>query len=281
MRESYTGHDLRVGRVLRRTDAYTRHAVTFRSTHDLRISGIINIPAGKGPFPVLVLAHGYIAPSAYHTGQGLMREQDYLARRGYVVLHVDYRNHASSDKDPKADVNLTLGYTEDVINAVQAVKAAKDPAFDTSRLGLLGRSLGGGVVLNVLVVKPGLVDAAVIYDPVSSDTVDNFDKWTRPRGDLAAQIIEAHGSPASDPAFWRGVSSRTYAARATEPLLIHHGTADSTCPLRWSRETLAAFEAGGDDATLVTYRGEEHAFGPQWPASMRRTTAFFRSHLRA
>ena len=44
-----------------------------------------------------MLNHGYIEPSVYVTGQGLMREQDYLARAGFVVLHTDYRGHAGSD----------------------------------------------------------------------------------------------------------------------------------------------------------------------------------------
>ena len=51
-------------------------------------------PTGKGPFPAVVLNHGYIEPSIYVTGQGLAREQDYLARAGFVVLHTDYRGHA-------------------------------------------------------------------------------------------------------------------------------------------------------------------------------------------
>jgi hypothetical protein len=29
-----------------------------------------------------------------------------------------------------------------------------------------------------------------------------------------------------------------------------------------------------------TYQGEHHAFGPQWPTSMRRTVAFFDRQLR-
>jgi dipeptidyl aminopeptidase/acylaminoacyl peptidase len=68
-----------------------------------------------------------------------MREQDYLARRGYVVLHTDYRNHAASDDDPKADMQLRLGYTEDVINAVLAIKKSPLPYLDKERVGLLGR----------------------------------------------------------------------------------------------------------------------------------------------
>ena len=164
---------------------------------------------GKGPFPVLVLNHGYIDPAIYVNGQGLMREQDYLAREGYVVLHTDYRNHAASDDDPRSELRLRLGYTEDVINAVLARQAfAARRTLDGERVGLLGRSMGGGVTYNVLVAQPGLVDAAVVFAPVSSNTADNFDRWIR--GDARAGATCAERIIATlrrrrrrNPAFWR------------------------------------------------------------------------------
>jgi len=38
----------------------------------------------------------------------MRREHDYLARQGYVVLHVDYRSHATSSDDPDVDYELRL-----------------------------------------------------------------------------------------------------------------------------------------------------------------------------
>ena len=108
----YDGNDLRIRGDLGATSAYTRHSITYRSG-DLTITGVLNKPRGKGPFPVVVLAHGHIEPSAYVTGQGFNREQDWLARHGYVALHVDYRNHAGSDDDPDNETSLRkFGYTE-------------------------------------------------------------------------------------------------------------------------------------------------------------------------
>ncbi|MGH1561961.1 alpha/beta hydrolase family protein [Mumia sp. DW29H23] len=279
MATEYDGRALRLREKLARTDAYVRHAVTYRSG-DLRISGVLNIPRGRGPFPVLILAHGYIDPAIYTSGRGMMREQDYLAREGYAVLHVDYRNHAGSDDDPDAERDLRLGYTEDVINAVLAVRRSGDPRLDGDRVGLVGRSMGGGVVQNVLVTQPGLVDAAVVFASVSSDTVDNYERWTAAeRPEVARAIVRAHGSPEDNPTFWQQVSPRTYVDRVTEPLLMLHGTADDTCPPRWSERTAAAFERAGKDVRLVTYEGEGHAFGPQWPASMRRTVRFLQEQM--
>jgi dipeptidyl aminopeptidase/acylaminoacyl peptidase len=281
MAKKFDGRGLRTVRVLDRASSYTRYAARYKSGK-LTVSGIMNVPRGKGPFPVLVLNHGYIDPAIYTTGRGMKREQDYLARRGFVVLHIDYRNHAQSDDDPSADMKLRLGYAEDAINAVLAIKNSKLPYLDGERVGLVGRSMGGGVVYNALVAQPGLVDAAVVFAPVSSDAVDNFNRWTRgspERRQLARRIIRSYGSPEDNPEFWRDASARTFFDRVTEPLLIHHGTRDESCPIAWSRTTLAALQEAGKDAKMFTYRGEQHAFGPQWPTSMRRTVDFLEKHL--
>ena len=280
--KQYDGRDLRLVRVLAETDAYTTYFATYRSG-SLTISGRVNVPKGKGPHPAVVLAHGYIDPFVYVNGQGLVREQDYLARAGYLTLHVDYRNHAESSIDPTNDVRMRLGYTEDVINAVLALRG-RPQVVDGERIALLGRSMGGGVVYNVLTVKPGLVDAAVAFAPVSSDTGDNFDRWIRPdpgRQTVAARVLRRFGAPEDRPAFWHGVSPRTYFDRVEDPLLVHHGTSDDICPIEWTYESVAALEKAGAPVRLWVYEGEEHAFVPQWPLSMRRTVAFLDRNVRA
>src|SRR3989344_5335011 len=129
MLKEFDGRDLTFGRVLDENDAYTRFYITYKSS-ELTISGIMNIPKGNGPIPVLSLNHGHIDTKIYTNGRGLKREQDYLARRGFAVLHSDYRNHADSSEDPEADVNFRLGYVEDVINAIYGVKNSNAPQLN-------------------------------------------------------------------------------------------------------------------------------------------------------
>lgn len=281
MREDVQGGDLELGEVLGRFGAYTRYAVTYRAD-DLTISGVMNVPAGDGPFPVVVLLHGYIDPAIYVTGQGYRREQDALARNGYVAFHVDYRNHAGSDDDPRNDVDLRLGYARDAIAAVEAVKASELPFLDGDRVGLIGRSMGGQVAFNALVAKPGLVDAAITYASVSTDAVDNYDRWIRfadGRRELAAAIEKAHGSPEDDPEFWAGVSARNYFDRITTPVMVHHGIEDATCPIAWSRATVRALRAADVDVTYHEYPGEDHYMYAGWAPSFQRTLDFLEKNL--
>lgn len=273
----FDGRDLQAGRMLADNEVYTRYFITYKSG-ELTISGIMNVPKGAGPFPLLILNHGYIDPAIYTNGRGLRREQDYLARRGYVVIHSDYRNHAESDDDPNYELELRLGYVEDVINAVYAARNSGLSYIDTSRVGMLGHSMGGGVTLNVLAVQPELVKAAVLFAPVSSDYRDNFEKWTRGaetgRG-RAARIVELYGAPEDNPEFWYNISVRNFFSRISTPIMNHHGTEDESVPLEWSEATDAALRAAGKDAQLFVYEGEPHEFIDAWPQVMERTVEFF------
>lgn len=274
------GHGFRIVRELARSRSSVSSEIRYR-TGDLELSGMLLVPAGPGPFPVVVLAHGYINPAVYRTGQGWERAQPRLAAAGFAVLHLDYRNHAASDRDPTSDLELRIGYIEDAIAAVHAIRRAQLPRLDTERIALVGRSMGGGVTLGALVVEPGIVDAAVLYASVSSDHADNFRRFLSRRPALVAAIIERYGSPSQAPDFWAGVSPRTYVDRIDVPMLVHHGTADDTCPIRWSDETVAALRAAGADVTYHRYRGEGHQLYAAYDLAMRRTIGFLRRHLEA
>jgi hypothetical protein len=128
--QRHRGDQLRLGAVREQTSAYTSYDVTYRSRTTTRrgeevytISGVLDLPRGRGPFPAVVLAHGYIDPASYVRGQGMTRERGYLAARGYVALHVDYRNHAESDDDPRYQARMRMGYSSD------------DPTFRSTTTG--------------------------------------------------------------------------------------------------------------------------------------------------
>ena len=160
--KTYDGRNLKQVREIGSTAAYQQYIATFDGD-GLTISGRLLVPRGNGPFPAVVLAHGYADPAVYDNTSQMSRERDYLARQGYVTLLVDYRNHALSSKDPDADANLRLGYAVDVINAAKALE--QDPRVRPDRIALMGRSMGGGVTYTALVAAPGLFKAGIAYAP--------------------------------------------------------------------------------------------------------------------
>lgn len=272
-----SGGRLRLGALREQTSSYRSYNVSYRS-EDLRISGVIDVPIGRGPFPAVVLAHGYIDPAIYVRGQGMPRERRYLAAAGYIAMHVDYRNHAASDDDPALQRTARLGYSVDVLNAVNALRATDEVPVDDDRIALMGRSMGGGVVMRALEMAPGLVDAAVVFASVSSDEADNYEQFSGP-SPYWDYIDRRWGSPADNPDFWSGISADQHFDRITEPVLMHHGTDDTTCPPRWARHTAREMRPAGVDVTLRWYEGEGHTFEAAFTRSMERSVAFLERHL--
>lgn len=275
------GTDFTLGTVQSKNDSYTRYTISYRS-NGLLISGIMNIPNGPGPYPLLVFNHGYIAPSVYTNGRGLKREQDYMARQGFAVLHTDYRGHAQSDESPDTTRKIYdagLEYSMDSMNAVHAVRAAKLPQVDASRVGMLGHSMGGGVTLNILTAYPDFIDAAVLYAPVNGDAWENFWRWRREReeDDRTAPVMKTREE---NPGPWDRLSSKTYFSNISDPILLFQGAYDKDVPKAWSDDLNADLTELQKDITYVEYASEGHEFGPQWGDFMRKSAAFFKEHLK-
>ena len=280
--KAYSGTDLKLGTVQDNNSAYTRYHITYKSGA-LTISGIMNVPKGEVPaggFPVLFLNHGYIDPAIYTNGRGLKREQDYFARRGYVVIHSDYRNHAESSKDPEADVNFRLGYVEDVINGIYAMKNSDLGFFNRDKIGMLGHSMGGGVALNTMVIQPDLVDAFVLFAPVSADIQDNFNRWMVTRPETVVKIIAKFGTPEANPDFWRNASPVNFLDKIKSAVLLHHGTADADVPIEWSDRLAEDFDEAGKSLIYHKYDGQPHEFTTSWSQVMERSLEFFGQNLK-
>lgn len=283
MRREYNGTNLELGEILAQNTDYTRYAITYNSD-DLEISGIMNIPNGDGPFPLVVLNHGYIDPAIYTRGRGLKREQDYFARRGYAVIHPDYRKHAFSDEGPEIEDQARIGYTIDVINAVLAVRDADLDNVNAESVGMMGHSMGGGIAQNIAVAKPELVDAFVLYAPVSGDYYENFLEYIANDDDNGddereQRILETYGPPEENPDYWHDVSAKNFYDRIVAPTMVHIGTQDDSTPPDWSQDINDRLEAAGKDVTLHVYEGESHEFVPQWDVMMERSARFFDKYL--
>ncbi len=98
-------------------------------------------PLGKGPFPVIVMAHGL-------GGTRNMRLTAYAERfaaAGYACLVFDYRHFGDSEGEPRQllDINRQL---EDWKSAVAYVRGLED--VDPSKVILWGSSFSGGHVLS-------------------------------------------------------------------------------------------------------------------------------------
>lgn len=277
MRTSFLSQAPERRKEVRVTDRWRSYRVLYPSG-DLHISGMLHVPRGAGPFPAVVLAHGYTRPSQYISGTGMGREQAFLADRGFVVLHTDYRGHAASSTVGELEMELGLGFAEDVLNAAQAVKQM--PEVDPTRVAIFGLSMGGGVTCNALVAGPGIVRAAVVWASVSSLFADNYHRLrARHLPERVDEIRRRFGPPTADSTFYTDLSSRTFFDRITASVLLDHGTSDAICPVRWSRATAFHMGEAGVDVRLHQRRREQHIYSGQWQDAMADTYDFLRERL--
>lgn len=271
----YSGGRIRITHTLTVSEAYTRVLITYPSD-GLTISGMMHIPFGTGPFPVVILNHGYIAPSQFWSGSDTWRAADYLAQNGYLTISPDFRGLARSDQG----LNIfRAGYAVDALNAAASVKSL--PYADARRIGMWGHSMGGGVTARAMVASD-LVKAAVLYAPVSAD--DRERRFFFSGGSDLSASLELGASIS----FWLNVgnfidsvSPIHHFTHVTAPVSIHQGDADTTTPPRWARAIRDALQAQSKAVEYFEYARQGHAFaGASWDLFNQRVVRFFDKHLK-
>ena len=113
-------------------------------------------PNAAGPFPVVVLAHGFQLPPAQYYGY-LTR----LASFGYVALTVDFPTSLAGNDNPKQAQDLVGGIDWAKADATIGSKV------DATNAGLSGHSLGGKLAL-LGASLDARVKASFVLDPVDS-----------------------------------------------------------------------------------------------------------------
>lgn len=306
----YQSGDIRILETLTETDKYTAYQIDYPSD-GLTITGVMQIPKGEGPFPVIVMNHGFYARSVFISGDGTDRSSAFLAERGYITLASDYRSWGGSDVGESL---FYSGLAIDVINLLYAIPSI--PQADVTRVGMWGHSMGGGVTMKVLTILGGLdassalrsaqrVKAAVLYSSVSADHADVIARWGNGcLGDIAAgeqilgcnsadvvplelpnSLLNAFHNAPNDSELMKSVSPFYHLDSITAPIQIHYGSNDgvvySGTPPEWSIKLDQALRDAGKDVELFRYEGEGHSFvGQPWFDFMIRVVDFFDEHVK-
>jgi len=315
--EGLRQHDYQSGKIhirstLDETEKYTSYLIDYLSD-GLTITGVMQIPNGDGPFPVILMNHGFFARSIYNSGDGTDRSSAYLAEHGYITLASDYRSWGKSDE---GESFFYSGLAIDVINLLNAIPSI--PQADPKRVGIWGHSMGGGVTMKVLTVLGGRVvpsgseehiettlRAAVLYSTVSADFADIIARWgIGCFGDVAAgeQIVGCNSSDvipadlphnlqdaylfaANDADTLKKFSPLYHLDAINVPVQIHYGAEDgkvlSGTPPQWSVTLTQALRDAGKQAELYQYEGERHSFiGEPWFVFMGRVLRFFDKYVK-
>ena len=274
--ETLRGSDFQVGNAVEINKSYDKYAISYKSG-DLVISGVMNVPKEVPPrsgFPVLILNHGLISSAVYTTGRGSKREQDFFSRHGYVTIHPDYRGLASSSPNTTLHHDFYVGYSQDVIALLDAIERSPPPYIDTSRIGMWGHSMGGGITARVMTLRSD-VKAFVLFAPISADAEDNFYELTP---EEIQWLHDTYGK-AGD-LVYRNISPIEYVGDVSAPVQIHHGTADTAVPISFSEKMYQTFKQNKKTVEYFVYPGEKHEFINDWPLAANRALQFFDHYVK-
>ena len=197
------------------------------------------IPDGNGPFPTAIYAHG--AESDYKADMTTLKS---LAMSGVACYTFDFYGWTDRSTGPQGarwfhDVprGVDDSYEKKVLQQVEdlnaVIEATKGWDFvDTSRLYLVGSSMGGATVATAAVTHSDDICGIVLEYPAINLNPDAM---------VSGASLDANGY--------------------TGPVLILQGTKDVIVPMEMSQNLTAHYNTLRDaHAELIIYEGQPHVF---------------------
>ena len=151
--------------------------------------------------------------------------------------------------------------------------------------------MGGEVTLEVLEAigkQPELaktIKAAVFWAPVTHP-VKWFSKSNFPNLPEAkltpypySATFKTLGTPESNPTLWKSLSPLNYLKQINTPILLQHGTADSTVPYAWSQQLNTDLQKLGKSVKFISYPNDTHNLPLHWSEAISVDDSFYQSFL--
>ena len=234
-------------------------------------------PAKNGKYPVVINIHGgpegQSMPTFNATAQYMANEM------GVAMLVPNVRGSSGYGK-----TWLSLDNAEKREDSVKDIGALLDwiatqPELDASRVGVIGGSYGGYMVLASLTHYPERIRAGV--DVVGISHFGTFLKNTENyRRDLRRAEYGDERDPAMAAVFER-ISPLNNAAKITSPLFVAQGKNDPRVPWTEAEQIVKAVRGNGQPVWYLLYADEGHGFRKKANSDWfnAATILFWQQHL--
>jgi carboxymethylenebutenolidase len=140
-------------------------SVSYKSG-DETVQAVLYTPAGKGPFPAIIVIHEW-----WGLNDWVKDQASKLADQGYEALAIDlYRGKVATTPDMAHEI--MRGVPED--RAKRDLHAAfeflqSQPSVKKDRIGAIGWCMGGGYALDVALQEPTLAADVINYGHLATD----------------------------------------------------------------------------------------------------------------
>jgi len=240
-------------------DLVESRVVRYKSFDGLEIPAILYTPDGASSqkkLPAVVRVHG--GPG----GQARMpysASVQFLVNHGYVVLDVNNRGSSGYGKTFFTADDGKHG-REPLWDCVEAKKYLASLGYvDESKIGIMGGSYGGYMVLAALAFKPEEFRAGVDIFGVSNwvRTLQNIPPyWEAERKALYKEL----GDPTTQAEMLKDISPLFHADKITKPLIVLQGANDPRVIKPESDEIVDAIKKKNGVVEYVVFDNEGHGF---------------------
>ena len=213
-------------------------------------------PRGRGPFPVLIDIHGGPEAQARPTFRATI--QYYLQEKAIAILQPNVRGSTGYGK---SYMQLDDGYRrEDALRDIGALLdwIAARPELDSDRVGVLGGSYGGYMVLAAMVRYGDRLRAGA-----ESVGISHFVTFLENTKGYRRDLRRKEYGDESDPemrAFLHRISPLTNAAKITKPLFVVQGLNDPRVPVAQSEQMIEVIQSNKGTVWYLLAKDEGHGF---------------------
>lgn len=244
---------------IRRADLVVPKVARFKSYDGVEVPGVLYLPhqasaARKGP--ALILVHGGPGGQA-QVGYSALTQA--LVNHGYVVFDINNRGSSGYGKtffamDDRKHGEADLG---DVVASKRLLVGTG--VVDPSRIGIIGGSYGGYMVLAALTLQPDAFKAGVDLFGISNwiRTLTSIPPWWASQREA---LYMEMGDPKTDSVRLRRISPLFNASRIKAPLMVLQGANDPRVLKVESDEIVAAARKNGVPVEYVVFPDEGHGF---------------------
>jgi dipeptidyl aminopeptidase/acylaminoacyl peptidase len=246
---------------IKQEDLVDASVVRYKSFDGMEIPALLYMPHGassSGRVPALVMVHGGPGGQARF---GYSALKQFIVNHGYAVIDVNNRGSSGYGKTfYKAD-DLKHG-NEDLADCVEAKKLlASLGTVDTSRVGIMGGSYGGYMVLAALAFRPTEFAVGVDIFGVSNwlRTLKSIPPyWESFRKALYAEMGDPMTPEGEE--FLRAKSPLFHARNIARPMIVLQGANDPRVLKAESDEIVEAVKKNGVPVEYVLFPDEGHGF---------------------
>lgn len=248
---------------------------TLAGSQTKTVSGVINVPDGRGPFPVIVMFRGFVESQNYFLGEGTQPAGEYFAKNGFITIAPDFLGFGDSDPAANDPFESRFQTYPTALTLFKSISGIQN--WNQKNIFVWAHSNGGQIALETMEIL-GHKYPTALWAPVSKPFPYSILFFTDSPGDYGKTLRKALAD-FEDNYDADLYSIHMYWDRIKAPIQLNQGSKDESVPQAWSdllEETLKGLDV---NINYIVYPGNDHNMRPNWNSVVANNLSFYRSHL--